>query len=257
MNKLKYTIPIFFNSKDGYKNSLGNESSYQLNPSILLDPNNNNYYEMLSATVVYNTSNLSASKLNNTFTFDDGVLHTYIFPDGLYSLADIQETLSENLVNDGLPSNLFILSGDSSTQKTSLQINAVGVSIDVSTNTLLNKLLSFTSNIGPTVLSDGWYESNDVAKLNSLLEYQVRCNFTNGSYFNKNGLTNIVDVIVPFNAQVGSQIFREPINPIYNKISVSTIDEISFRITDQNGDDIDTRGEEFNVNGQIVVFANE
>ena len=64
------------------------------------------------------------------FEFNDAGIVTFTLSDGLYSLSDINERLAELFVNSGRAADFMVFVGDEATQKTSLQINATGVTID-------------------------------------------------------------------------------------------------------------------------------
>ena len=100
MNHLLDEINVFFTSSDGERDLNNSRSKYHLNPPISFDQAVNVYFEVRQASLTYITPNISAALNNNTFLFSKDGAHQYVFPDGLYSLSDIQETLNEFVKND-------------------------------------------------------------------------------------------------------------------------------------------------------------
>ena len=257
MYKLRNTIPLFFTSDASTKTVIvdkeGSRCRYHLSQPIELPLDTNNYFRVLKSTMWYVNPNVSAALGNNVWEFNNGGLISYTLADGLYSLRDLQERLSELFVNSGLASDYMVIQGDEATNKVSLQINAAGVSIDWA-NSTLGSILGFTTNIVASV--DGaWVESDNIAALNIDSEYQIHTNFTSGAYNNRNYGSSICGVI-HINTAPGSQIITEDRYPTQCRVNGRLIDEIELYITNQTGrlGTVNMRNEIFTVSCEILVY---
>lgn len=251
--------PIFFTSTDGVRSLNDSRSSVHLNPPLELNNTQNHYFSVLDATIVNVSPNVSAALLNNTITVTGaGVDRVYVFPDGLYSVDDIQETLNEFLRNDQtvplVDEGLLVFRTDNATSTISLQINTAGVGVAFATGAnSIGPILGFTADIPGVATAGTWVESNQTAALNRDTEILVKCNFCTGSYSNQKGGSNVV-AAVTINQPPGSLLRYQPYVPYQNKISGYLIDEVVFTLVNQNDQALDLRGEPFTVNGVIRSY---
>jgi len=246
----KQTIPIFINTEFGVNTTQnGSRITTHLSPPIEFN-NKKASFRVIQSSVFWSIPNISANLNNNVLNFNEGGAHSLTFDPGLYDLNSLNENISQYMVNNGLSSDLIVFTGDSSTSKVSVQLNSATVVIDWTTSTV-SGILGFTSPSAGPVTSGTYIEADNIANLNSVTSILINCNFSSGVYFN-NKKSTVIASIVP-NVSIGSQIIYEPINPISSQVHVNHIDEISFWLTNQNNEPIDTNGESYSILGEFVL----
>jgi hypothetical protein len=106
--------------------------------------------EVIQASVWNVSPNIAAEFGNNllNFTYNE-VPYEFVIPDGLYSLTDLNTTISRLLANAFLPGNLFLLSGDQSTQETVITYTVAGVRVDFTINDSIRTVLGFDARLSP------------------------------------------------------------------------------------------------------------
>lgn len=224
-----YVISNSSNIRNAPKNSY---ISFHLDNPIHIKQNQKAVLEVHKASMWWTVPNISTSLNNNTLKFLESTTEYIItFDDGLYNLSSINANISQFLVNNSLPSNLFLFSGDISNGRLSVQINSQSVNIIWSESTIAN-ILGFTSpQTGLTTLGQ-FIEADEIAKLNNISALLLHTNICSNSYLNESN-DNVVLLVEP-NANIGAQIVYEPINIIPHPILLSSIDNIQLYITDQN-----------------------
>lgn len=249
---------LLLTASRGTRSNNNSTSVFQLRPTLRLDPELKHTLEVRSASITNVNPNISAALGNNTWTFNLGGLHTYVIPDGLYGLAELASYIRDQVVNDEvfgpLPSNLFIFEGDGATQKVSLGINAVGVSIDWATNTI-GSILGFVApadNIGPTITAETYFDGSQPASFNSTTAYLIRIDAITGTYDSGQGNSDVACAVV-INSRPGSLQGYEPYHPLRSEVLGTHIDQLTVRITDQAGKLVDMRNEDFTVG--IVISS--
>ena len=124
---------------------------------------------------IWNTSpNISPDFNNNIFNFTTSNVanpgtHNIVFPEGLYSLDGFNGYISTFFTNNGLPSNLIVLTADDSTQKTVLTFLDAGDSVDFTVASSCREILGFDSRIAPTTPQiAGWSQNSETLKPHSI-----------------------------------------------------------------------------------------
>jgi hypothetical protein len=203
---------------------------------------------------VWNTSpNIAAGFDNNhlSFTYAE-IRHDFIIPDGLYSLTDLNTTISRMLANNYLPSNLFLLSGDQSTQKTVITYTAEGVRIDFDVPNSIRTVLGFNDRQSPpagdSVAGQSDF-SDTTAVFNRINSLFVRSSMVNNGLPLNNVGTGIIAAI-PISAPPGSQINYTPSNPIpvdANNLIGNSLQVINFDLLDQDLRFVSTVGDYWSI----------
>lgn len=193
------------------------------------------------AQIWYVNPNISILLTNNTFTFTTSVApagtYTITFADGLYSLDALKATLSNQIVNLGLPPNLFILSGDDSTQRIIVTILTNGDSLNFTTINSVRTLLGFASGIytAPSAMYNLYGTMS--AKFNSDSSYLITSDIVPEG-IPVNNQSNGVLINVPIkNVVPGSQIVYEPTNIVWsngNTLIGNSKQFLRFKLTNQN-----------------------
>ena len=209
--------------------------------------------EVLQAAV-WNTSPNIAVEFGNyrfRFTYNESV-YGFVIPDGLYSLTDLSTTISRLLANAGLASNLFILSGDQSTQKTVITYSVSGVRIDFTRPDSIRTVLGFDARLSPVggISAAGQSDfSDNTAVFNRINSFFVRSSMVNNGLPLNNVGSGIIAAI-PITAAPGSQINYAPTIPIAvdaSNLPGTTLQFISFDLLDQELRYVNTVGEDWSI----------
>ena len=251
---MRREIPIFIDSGAPGATTNNNSTTIYISPTLVFPKQHHVTFVAVNASMWYVTPNVSIALGNNTWTFTIGATTTtYVFPDGLYSLSDIQEALSNFLVNDGFSATLFIVGGIESTGNTTITINGTGVSINFATNTIGGTgLLGFTTNIVSNATSGTVYLSDQTATFNKIESFLFHLSICNGSVYNGRSSTDVVLKAIP-DVSAGSQIRLEPNNLFSCTVLQREVDRVTLYITDQDGNSVDLRGESFSIMGYIQI----
>ena len=209
--------------------------------------------EVLQAAVWNISPNIAADFGNNQigFSYNEAV-YDFIIPDGLYSLTDLNTTISRLLANTGLPSNLFSLSGDQSTQKTVLTYTLAGVRVDFTHPNSIRTVLGFDARLSPAEGNSTAGQSDfsdNTAIFNRINSFFVRSSMVNNGLPLNNVGSGII-AAVPITAKPGDQINYAPTIPIAvdaNNLPGETLQFISFDLLDQDLRYVNTVGEDWSV----------
>jgi hypothetical protein len=209
--------------------------------------------EVLQAAVWNTSPNIAAEFGNNriSFTYNEA-LYNFVIPDGLYSLKDLNATISRLFANAGLPSNLFLLSGDDSTQKTIITYTLAGVRIDFGILNSIRTVLGFDDRLSPAE-NDSVAGQNDTsdntAVFNRINSFFVRSSMVNNGLPLNNVGSGIIAAI-PITAAPGSQINYARAIPIAvdaNNLVGNALQFISFDLLDQDLRFVNTVGEDYSI----------
>jgi hypothetical protein len=210
--------------------------------------------EVLQAAVWNTSPNIAADFGNNklTFSYAESV-YNFIIPDGLYGLSDLNTTISRLLANAGLPSNLFLLSGDQSTQKTVITYTVSGVIIYFDVVNSIRTVLGFDARLSPGGGNSSVAGQNDTsdntAVFNRINSFFIRSSMVNNGLPLNNVGSGIIAAI-PITAKPGSQINYSPTIPIAvdaSNLPGTTLQFISFDLLDQDLRYVNTVGEYYSV----------
>jgi len=204
-----------------------------------------------SAAIWYVNPNVSLQLTNNAFRFTTSAApagtYTITFPDGLYSLDGLNATLSNAIVNLGLPANLFVLSGDDATQSTIITILTSGDSIDFTIANSLRTVLGFNSAVYTAPSANYNLYSPNPAAFNADNSYLISSDIVpDGIPINNQSFGVLVNV--PITATPGSQILYAPSNIVWsdaNSLIGQTKQFLNFRLTNQSLVPVNTVGETY------------
>jgi hypothetical protein len=209
----------------------------------------------VSQASIWNVSyNISEAFGNNKFTFVHAeAVNTLTIPDGLYSLSGLNAYFATQFVNLGLPSNLIVISGDDSTQKTILTfLNAVD-QVDFTQPNSVRLILGFDSRVVISP-SAGFNEFSDsTANFNRVNSYLIKSTLVSQG-LNINNIGAGIIASVPITNAPGSQINYEPRNPIpidASELVGQSKNVFTFSLLDQSLRSAPTAGELWNF---VVIF---
>ena len=252
--QLSYTFSS--NTSTGATNIQNNGASFSvaLNSPIYIPKGTVDCTVEVLQAAVWNTSPNIAVEFGNyrlSFSYNETV-YGFVIPDGLYSLTDLNTTISRLLANAGLASNLFILSGDQSTQKTVITYSVSGVRIDFTRPDSIRTVLGFDARLSPVggISAAGQSDfSDNTAVFNRINSFFVRSSMVNNGLPLNNVGSGIIAAI-PITAAPGSQINYAPTIPIAvdaSDLPGTTLQFISFDLLDQELRYVNTVGEDWSI----------
>lgn len=208
------------------------------------------YIETIEATIWYVQPNISTALVNNTFTFIyNSVTHTVVIQDGIYSLDNLNDYISKFCVSLGFRSNLIVITGDYSTQKTVITFGDTNLQIDFN-NSTLRSVLGFNAGIVPATIQpiDYYVYSDTEARFNTINNFYISSSIVSVGLPLNNSNNGIIAKIPITPNSVGRQIIYQPMVPI--KISADeligkTINNINFRLLDDKFRPAPTIGEAY------------
>jgi len=247
---LNFTSDPNFNN-GGYTSPDGSTFNLSLDTPIHIPKNALScYLETLDATIWYVQPNISTALVNNTFVFIyNGVTYNTVIQDGIYSLDGLNEYLSKYFLSLGFRSNLLVISGDYSTQKTIITFNDTNLQIDFN-NSTIRSVLGFNPAIVPAVIQpiDYFVYSDTEARFNTINNFYISSSLVSVGLSLNNTNNSIIAKIPITPNSVGRQIIYQPMVPI--KINCSelvgkTINNITFRLLDDQFRSAPTVGESY------------
>lgn len=254
---LEYRIPMLVSSdpNNGAKNISSDGSRFDLffERPIIIPKNAKNCYIVNQESTIWWTVPNIVTDVNDTFqlTYFDGFLifpFTVVLPQGLYSLADLDDAINRDLVNQGAPPNLITITGDNATQKSIIQINVLApatISIDFTIAQSIRDILGFDSQVIPAQSGIISIFSENVANFNTIDYFLIHTDLVSrGLRINDSYSSTIAQVLI--DVQPGSQIVSKPFNPPpipANELIGSRHSKATFWLTDQADNEVNTNGE--------------
>ena len=241
----------------------GSQFSVDLNQPLAFDPKRVVSVEaaVLQAAVWNTSPNISPAFQNNVFRFTTSVApagtYNIVFPEGLFSLSGVGSFIGIQLVNLGLPANLFLFSGDDATQKAVITIATAGDSVDFSVAGSIGPLLGFSAAAidNPIVAPVAGFNAfgQSTANLNRNNSYQIRSTLVSGG-IQSNAISGGVIAKIPIDQSPGTQINYAPTNPLWfaadELIGVGK-QSLDFFLENQSGQPTPTGGEFYEL---VVAF---
>ena len=174
---------------------------------------------------------------NNKFNFNSQEIE---IPTGSYEIEDIEKYLIESLKAYDVS---FSLKPNNYTLQSEIQCSA---EINFEGKNSIGRLLGFTPQKLP---ANKKHTSNlpvSILRINTL---HVECNITDGAYSNNQKVHTIHEFFpaVP----PGYKIIEKPSEVIYLPVRVRTIDNLQFRIVDQDGESVNFREETITIRVHI------
>lgn len=237
--------------------SKSSEISQEYFPPIELDPNYT-YALGLYTLNTYNSVPNIIDGRNNRFYFlnEDRVEEIISIPEGAYEIEAIEDVLRNELLNY-LKQNL---AGKSQKilEETEDRINTFSIKPNI--NTLKTEIFSPYSIINLAedsimkvfgfkettfLMKNAIHVSDPEVEITTVSEINVECNIVEGSF--RNGIP--CHTIFTFYPDVspGYKLTLQPANVIYLPVNTHTINNITLRLTDQNGNLVNFRNEEISI----------
>jgi hypothetical protein len=207
-----------------------------------------------SATIWWDVPNVfsSGAEANNEFHLEyKGTPYVAAIPQGLYSLSNLESAIEFEFVNQGLPSGLFNLIGDNSTQRVFVRINVADVQIEFVAGTIMD-LIGFNAQLvpagGPTTAA--FIQLGDTqAKLNTVDYFVIHSDIVQRGVYQNGAYTNAIDSVL-IDVPPGSQIVYRPV--VQTRVAArgligSRKMRFKFWLTDQSNNPVNTNGEAWSV----------
>lgn len=251
MIKSMYRISIKSAAMSSFTVTLTGQSSELSStffPEIVLDENSEYSCGLLDLTTFHSIPNITWKNDTLVYIKDEkkpegyedipehqGKLpYDYIpVPTGSYEAAEILDYLKDELKKRGIT---FLYGINKNTLKTSIKC-----SVDLLFNfkNSVHKMFGFKC-IG--IKNGVWTESEDIIRISNQDIIRVECNIVSGSFINGKRCHSIYEF--PSNkVNVGYKIIEQPKNIIYLPVVPRRINYIQISFVDQNGENIDFRGE--------------
>jgi hypothetical protein len=243
-------------------NSTGNQFSLQFNPPILIPQNAFNIRCYLrSANIWYSFLNINSTNNKVFFTDDTSDQDKYelTLQNGLYSLDLLNSAVQREVQNlitlsgYSFPSTLINLIADEASQKVVVNISVSGYQVNWlagSPNDLLGITLNTRMPAGSN-RSQGseFYYANTVANFSNLTDLTLQTSITNTYVYNGRA-SSVIDV-VPIDVSPNTLITYRP-QPDFTYVEAGNlqgacISQITFTLTDQNLQTVNTNSEYFNL----------
>ena len=214
----------------------------RFNPPIQLDKNKQYEIALVNLETYYSFPNIDTS--NNYFRYspDDGdTWFEMCIPEGSYDIIDINDTIQQNMRQNGHydPTNeeyYIAISANSNTLK-SVLILENNYQVDFRHPNSISRVLGFYNDI----YTLGFQESENVVNILSINSLLVNLDIISGSYVNSSSQNTIYSFFP--NVSPGYKIVESPINLVYLPITLDTIHSLETSITDQDGNQLNLRGE--------------
>ena len=162
-------------------------------------------------------------------------------PEGSYDIIDINDTIQQKMRQNGHydPTNeeyYIAISANSNTLK-SVLILENNYQVDFRHPNSISRVLGFYNDI----YTLGFQESENVVNILSINSLLVNLDIISGSYVNSSSQNTIYSFFP--NVSPGYKIVESPINVVYLPITLDTIHSLETSITDQDGNQLNLRGE--------------
>lgn len=237
LNKRDWSIDFFsFVVKHSSKMSLsftlsGNSSilSQDVYPAVKLPRNERHYIGLVDLEVFNSFPNIDNDN-NRFFVKKGGEEREIEIPVGCYEITQIEDYLKKQLGDDSIS-----LTANMPTSQCVLESN---YEVNFKKRNSIGPLLGFDSVILPAGKK---HYSNLPVKITKVTSILVDCNLVTGTYLN--GVPGHVLHQFAATTPPGYKIVEVPANVIYLPVNTSFIDNLTVRLSDQDGKLLNLRGE--------------
>ena len=170
---------------------------------------------------------------------------TIAIPTGCYEIEAINNTIQRFIEESGGKADMIILSPNPNTLKCILEIKTDGYEVNFNVDDSLRSVLGFNTK----TYTRGRHESEHLVNIMNVNSILVHCDIVGASRMN--GLE--APIIYNFfpNVAPGEKIVSTPLHLIYLPLMLDIISYMTCWVTDQNGRELDLRGEELTLTFHI------
>jgi hypothetical protein len=222
-----------------------NKSTFEtsFNPKIVLAENREYEVALVNLETYYSFPNVDTNNNNFRYSHDRGSTWTDInFAVGCYEILQIDSEIQRRMKANGhwdatnkLP--CVTISANLSTHKSIISVTNTNYRVALNTDNTIGSILGFNKQ----VLQQGYHESENIVNIMKINTIYVNVDCIKSSYVN--GLQS--PVIYAFFPKVapGHKIVEKPNKLIYLPLNKKEIRSINVWLTDQNGNELNLRGE--------------
>lgn len=218
----------------------------KFNPPIQLDKSKSYEMALVNLETYYSFPNIDSK--NNVFTYshDSGRTWTDILiPEGSYDVTDlntaIQTKMKQNSHHDSFNDVYHItISANPNTLRSILTLKS-GYQVDFTTTNSIRRVLGFNKKKYTVT----YVESEQVVNILTINSILVNSNLIKGSFVNGSS-SNTIYSFFP-DVSPGYKIIENPRNLVYLPLTLEIINRLETSITDQDGNQLNLRGEQLNV----------
>lgn len=274
MSLVEKEATYFFTSSErlGAQNKDNDGSRFQLKLSRPIEVPNTAIdisMEITSANIWFTTPNINEKYENNKIyiNYDDGVnqqLFVFTIPDGLYSVASLNETIEHLVTAENVPGTTekflctsIIFGADTATQrvKIKLDLNLSIITDPAQLNNIASTLgwydpldpLLDIGPIGPAAYTGQIFTAPEIAKLNKINSYLIHGDIVKNGIQVNNVQANILTEI-QLNVPAGKLLTYRPYRPYKldgTHLKYGVRDLLTFWITNELNEYIDMYGEDW------------
>lgn len=208
--------------------------SFNFNPPIYLEDDVDYEIGLINFDSFYSIPNID--EYNNTLLWYDGegLEHKLVIPTGSYEITDLINIIQKQISIEDDDAILRI-SFDMNTAKIILRTNRK-ISFDVANS--LGPVIGFNNMIVDAENTITGESPVQILKVNAIC---IDCNIASGSFLNGTPV-HIIHQFFPA-VSPGYKIIESPLTTIYYPVSLKTINNLTVRIIDQEGNLINFRNE--------------
>ena len=196
-------------------------------PEIELSPERNYALALVQLLTFHSIPNIDTD--NNKFHYDDKII---TIPTGVYEIKDIESFLRKQNIN-------IVITLNPNTLKSHVICSK---KINFLPENTIARLLGFKNRILEANVN---HESDTTVHLIKWNSIRVECNIVTNSFINDERSHTLHEFHPKVDA--GYKIIETPNSLIYLLVSVQSIDHLEIKITDQDGNLINNRGENISV----------
>lgn len=200
-------------------------------PPIDLDPKHNYVMGLIGFNSYNSIPNINEKA--NKFYYDNDKVIT--MPTGAYEISDIEKYIKGQLSVKDDDDDTFSLKPNNNTLKSEIKCKYI---INFKPDDSIGRILGFSAKILP---ANAKHESDLPVQIIKVVTIRIECNITTSAYYNK----RLSHTLYEFAPQVepGYSINITPNPVIYLPVNSKRIDNITLKLLDQDGDEVDFRGE--------------
>ena len=216
------------------------------NPSLMFPKSCPYEMALCRLETYYSFPNIDATNNIVKVSKDNGTNWIIItIPTGCYEIEAINNVIQRFIKKAGGKADVINLSPNPNTLKCILEIKTDGYEVNFDVNDSLRSVLGFDAKL----YKRGRHESENLVNIMNVNSILVHCNVVGASRVN--GIE--APIIYNFfpNVAPGEKIVSTPLHLIYLPLMLDTISHMTCWVTDQNGRELDLRGEELTITFHI------